>query len=166
MWRATDNMTIGGSLVLLDGEFTDFDNAQCPASDPSLYPPGTNGQCNLSGADTPLSPDYAGNVFLDYEQGVSDALMFNMSLDANFSDEYFLEGDADPENVQDSYIKFNVRLALASSDDKWEVALLGKNLSNEQTSSNGTDIPLLGGGYFRYLDDPRSYSLLLTYNFF
>ena len=45
----------------------------------------------------------------------------------------------------------------------------GKNLSDEETTTWGNDVPLAGQGfsetYFQHIDPPRSYEIQARYNF-
>jgi outer membrane receptor protein involved in Fe transport len=71
--------------------------------------------------------------------------------------------------AQGSYTKVNARIALANIDDVWSIAVLGKNLTDEKTSTWGNDVPLASQGfsetYFQHIDAPRSYELQVRYSF-
>ena len=55
------------------------------------------------------------------------------------------------------------------ADGKWSIAVLGKNLTDEKTSTWGNDIPLgqfgFSGSYFNMMEAPRSYEIQFSYNF-
>ena len=88
------------------------------------------------------------------------------SLDLQYSDEYQPVDDNDPANIQDAFTKINARVELVG-DDRWSVALLGKNLTDETVSNAPNDIPLSNvgflGSYFYFTDPPRSVELQLGY---
>ena len=46
-----------------------------------------------------------------------------------------------------SYTTFNLRLGVGPQDGGWEIALLGKNLSDEQPLTFGGDVPLAGSTF-------------------
>ena len=79
--------------------------------------------------------------------------------DINYSDDFFLAGDNDPDVMQGSFVKINARVSLASNDGRYVFSLLGKNLTDEITSHQGNDIPLAGlyggKGLSSFLDPPR-----------
>jgi iron complex outermembrane recepter protein len=50
-------------------------------------------------------------------------------------------------------------------DGSWEVAVIGKNLTDEYTSGNNNDQPLVPGNGFASTDRLRSYALQATYHF-
>ena len=50
-----------------------------------------------------------------------------------------------PYKMQESYWKYNARIALSDLGGSWEVAAYGRNLSDEATYSFGLDSPLSAG---------------------
>ena len=42
--------------------------------------------------------------------------------------------------TQDSFVKWDARLAFASADDRWEVGVTGRNLSNEYAIHHAYEI--------------------------
>ena len=84
----------------------------------------------------------------------------------------------DENTIQDAYWKINARIALASVDGRWELALIGKNLTDEDTLSASTAVPFgstntpawnipdFEGTYYGTVDRPRSVALQFSYNFF
>ena len=69
------------------------------------------------------------------------------------------------QNYQDSYYNINARMALASDDRKWVIALIGKNLTDEITYGNGAGVGFFTGSWFKNRQEPRTVALDLTYRF-
>ena len=65
----------------------------------------------------------------------------------------------------DSYTKWNARVALSSLESGWEIALIGKNLTDETVTSHGNDVPLYLGAHYVFTERPRSIALQASYNF-
>jgi hypothetical protein len=82
-----------------------------------------------------------------------------LQVDVNFSDEFFYTQDRDAADMQEAYYKINSRLSLAHFNQGWELALVGKNLTNEMTRPAGNDVPLFVGAHFAATDPPRSLAL-------
>lgn len=124
---------------------------------------------DLSGAPLQFSPEYAGSLAIEYFTAITDTLNVRISTDVNFSDEYNVANDLDPVLDQDAFAKFNARVELSSADGMWSVAVLGKNLGDEKTTTWGNDVPLASQGfgetYFQHIDAPRSFVLQGRYNF-
>ncbi|MBK7519071.1 MAG: hypothetical protein IPI75_02785 [Gammaproteobacteria bacterium] len=71
----------------------------------------------------------------------------------------YLDSDLDPNTLQDDYVKVNARIALAAADDRWEVALYGRNLTDETTYTFMVDAPLSAGIYAGWVEEPRVWGL-------
>jgi outer membrane receptor protein involved in Fe transport len=91
--------------------------------------------------------------------------MFRFGADASYKDDYFLDGDLDPNTLQDSYVKVNARIAIGSAEETWEVALYGRNLTDETTYTFVTDAPLSAGIYGAWAEEPMIVGLQARYNF-
>ena len=64
----------------------------------------------------------------------------------------------------------NLRLALAAGDEKWEVAVLGRNLTDEKIVTYANDTPLAfsqfgSPTFYGFVDRPRSIAVQANYRF-
>ena len=99
---------------------------------------------------------------------VSANLLFKGNLNVVYSDSYYTQIGVDKNTRQDSYSKVNARLALASADEKWELAAIGKNLTDEKVSVNSFDSAINGNfplTYVQFITQPRQLALQATYRF-
>jgi outer membrane receptor protein involved in Fe transport len=127
-----------------------------------------NGAQNLDGKGGQFAPDLSANLGLDYETALTSNLLLKGNLNVVYSDSYFTQLGLDVNTEQDSYTKVNARLAIASSDDKWEVALIGKNLTDEEVSVNSFDSAIASNfplTYVKFITQPRQLALQATYRF-
>ena len=120
---------------------------------------------DLSGEDTQFAPEWTGNLSVQYARPITDNLEFIGQADANYTDDYYHAQDLDPEEVTESYTEYNARLAVAQADGKWEVALIGKNLTDETTNIYGNDIPSFTGAHFSLTSAPRTVALQAVMRF-
>jgi hypothetical protein len=90
---------------------------------------------------------------------------FRAALDIIYSDQFYLEQSLDPNLVQDSFTKVNGRIALASIEDTWEIAVIGKNLTDELTYGIGAGMPFFTGAYFESVMEPRTVAVEASYRF-
>lgn len=163
-FAATDWLIIGASVAYLDSEFDDFPFGPCsPGEAPNadVNNDGTPESCSRSGDKTPNAPEWSGNVFADVDADMTNSLRFVASVNVNFSTEYFTEGALDPAAEQSSYERIDARIGVASQDGKWNVSLIGKNLSDEVV--NSFTQPLVGN--IGYPAPPRTVTLQGTVNF-
>ena len=166
-FAVTPHLTLRGAGALTDFEFTKYENGQCY---PGQVPDGLNGQCDYKGKTNQLVPDWQATLAIDWNHAITSGLELRTTADMFASDGYFLSPTLDPNQVQDSYAKFNLRLALGDPDHRWEVALLGKNLTDERTVSMGVGTPLAYSTFGAYsqanvVDEGRTVAIQGRFNF-
>lgn len=165
-WAATENLTVGFAAAILNNEFKEFTNSPCWTIEAVADPVGCLSGKDVSGQPNQFSPDFSANVKFDYLRPVGNSLEFRSTLNVNYSDGYFTAADLDPVYAfQDKWTKVDLRLALMGASDHWELAVIGKNLTDEKTSGNNNDQPLVPGNGFASLDRPRSWAVQGTYRF-
>jgi hypothetical protein len=71
---------------------------------------------------------------------------------------YFLSNDI-------NHLAWTPRYESLSSDGRWELSLIGRNLNDKATSNYGDDVPGQAGSVWRSMDAPRSYSVQLLARF-
>jgi iron complex outermembrane receptor protein len=151
-FRFTDSFRIQGSLAYIDGEFDDYPNGPCGTGQPPDDP--IRNSCNLTGVALPFAPKWSGNVTAYYDAQLTDRWRFDVSATAIFRDDTRTEFPNDPQFVQKSYIKYDMRLGL-TYDERWEVALLGRNLTDEQSFSFSGTGSLAANPVFGIAPDAR-----------
>ncbi len=169
----TENLTLSAAFAYLDATYKSFPDAACnePQIIEFIAAGGARSGCvqDLAGESLQFSPELSGSLALDYYTQISDNLEVRFTTDVMYTDDYDYANDLDPALAQDSYVKVNARIQLSDMDDTWSLAILGKNLTDEKTSTWGNDVPLAGQGftqtYFQHIDPPRSIEIQAAYNF-
>ncbi len=144
-------ISITGSMAYLDAKYLDFPGAQCFFDDPGCNPT-TN---NAAGMPLPRASKWSGTLGFAVEQPVSAGLDFIASGAMTFRSSYFTEESYNPAAVQDAYQKYDLRAGVRASDELWELALVGKNLTNELTASHAFNTPVTGG-ISKFIQQPRT----------
>jgi len=154
----TEEFSIKGSLAYLDAEYNNFANAPCTiGQQQAIADAGGDPQScqqDLSGDSLPFAPDWSGVLSLLYQTSLGDYL-FSSELDTLYTGDQFLAGDLDPHTKEGSNTRFNARLSLAAPTGLWEVAVVGKNLTDEKVRTFANDPFLLDGLYFAFMAPPR-----------
>ncbi|MEH6517848.1 MAG: TonB-dependent receptor [Halioglobus sp.] len=165
-WLIAENLQLDASLALLDAEYDEFLNAPCTA-----LAQATNPECAISGADLGgedllRAPAWSANLGINYALPLPalDARL-TFAADVLLSDSYFVNIDLDPAEEQDSYALLNARIILASANQGWQLALIGRNLTDEEVLTGGADVPLQPGAHFAVLIPPRQLEISLSYQF-
>lgn len=164
--QLTEYLMLAGALAFLDFEFDDFQNGQCLAGQTPNSPDGIN--CDYTGKTNQYVADFAGNLVLSYIRPISAEVGIGLGLDAIFTDDYNPSQNLDPTVVQDGYVKFNGRAAIAAIDRTWELALVAKNLTDEVIVMYASDTPTAytifeTKGHYGFLEPPRSVALQFNY---
>ncbi|WP_268830430.1 TonB-dependent receptor domain-containing protein [Sphingomonas changnyeongensis] len=164
----TDRLTLSGAVAYLDFKFTDFTSGQCFFQ----QVPGPGGFCDYTGKRNALSPRWSGNANADFRQPLTDALKLGINLNMDFSSSFIASANLDPRTRQSGFARLGARIALAADDDRWEVALVGRNLTNQRILQQAGPLPLSttitrGGGiaYTGIYDRPRNIALAFNLRF-
>ncbi|MGN6595526.1 TonB-dependent receptor [Sphingopyxis terrae] len=163
-----EGLTISGAIAYLDFKFTNFTDGQCYY----LQTPGPGGFCDYSGKRNALSPKWSGNLNVDYWTPVGSDLKLSFNVNADFSSSYIAAANLDPRTYQGSYAKLGARVALGQIDNRWEVALIGRNLTDQRILQTGSAMPLAttitggaGNAYNGIVDRPRTIAVQVTGRF-
>ncbi len=175
-WKVAEGLIFSASAAYLDAQYDSFNNAACTVAQTVAFRAnGAAGVCtqDLSGQKTRYSPEWTANLNAQYvlplsrlgASGFLKGLQLSTIVNVNFSDDYFLTANAEPILKQKAYTKVDVRIALGDSKDRWELAFLGKNLSNELTSNFGGRIALLSGSFFKLTERLRTLAVQARLSF-
>jgi len=166
-WAITDDWSMNGSIGYLDFEFDDFQNGQCNQGQTPTSP---NGFCDYTGKTNQYVADWSGNIGVNYEHPLTENLLFSATLDTQFTTDYNPSQNLDPRIEQDGYAMWNLRVALGDADDRWEVAILGRNLTDEEVVSYANDTPLAFSQFgaptwYGFVERSRSVAVQASYRF-
>ncbi|MFN4222372.1 MAG: ligand-gated channel, partial [Novosphingobium meiothermophilum] len=81
-----------------------------------------------------------------YETPVSDGYKFGLNVDTRFSSSYLASGFGNPFSRQGKYAVLDAGVRFAAEDDNWQIAVIGKNLTNRFVVTGVVDGPSTGGG--------------------
>ena len=86
---------------------------------------------DVSGVQLQRAPETSGAVVAIYEAPVGNLGYLLVRGDYLFTDDVSFDS-LDPTLTQSSYGVFNARVALKAESDKWEIALIGENVGDEE----------------------------------
>jgi outer membrane receptor protein involved in Fe transport len=101
---------------------------------------------DLSGVATALAPKWTGALEANYEHGLTENLVFGASANLKYSSSYLSNPFGNPASRQDAYTTLDASIRVRTKDQRWELALIGKNLTNEYVVYNVGDAPSSGSG--------------------
>jgi iron complex outermembrane recepter protein len=122
-WRASDMLTLSGTIAYLDAKFTGdyFADGRSIATGAGLGP-------NLRGRVTPRAPSWAGNIGADLKLPVSDSMNFGLNTNARYSGSYFANDNTFNDPRQKPFWTVDGAISLSGQDDKWKLSLVGVNI--------------------------------------
>ncbi|CAN7229128.1 TonB-dependent receptor [Phenylobacterium sp. LjRoot219] len=91
---------------------------------------------SLSGGRLVRAPDWQASFGFDYERAIGDGLTLVVSNANQYSSKYLANLGDRADFYQQGFIKSDLTLALRGADERWEVALIGKNLTDRLTAGN------------------------------
>jgi iron complex outermembrane recepter protein len=128
---------------------------------------------NLSGKPTADSPRWVGMLGIDHDSQVGPNLIFGLSTDLRYSDNYSVSPFAQPLARQSSYVNVDAAIRLRTTDHRWKLEAIGKNLTNNFIVTYASDMPATGtppgaetgqlADQFALFAPARSVTLQLTY---
>ena len=156
-WAFLDGWQLGLSLGWLDSTYGSFVNQACyltptqtiaqgctriggaplpPSATVCIGNPGVICAQDLSGLATSFAPEWSGTMSLEYRRSLPGEwlglpLAMRARVDLTATDEFYTTVNGAPGSKQEAYAKLDARLAIASADGRWEVALVGRNLTDE-----------------------------------
>ena len=93
-----------------------------------------------------LAPKWVGSLGMSYETDITDALVLGLSVDGRYSGRYLASPFGNPIDSQNSYAVLDASASITTSDKRWSLALIGKNLTNKFYITGAQDAPTTGGG--------------------
>ena len=121
---------------------------------------------DLTGNRIPNSPELSINSSATVELLVNDQWRFIGQLDFLWEDDIPRDLRATPALFSEAHVDVDLRLGLRSADDKWDVALWVRNLTDAQYLTEAYEV--LGFGFFIAAGNynyPRTYGIDITRNF-
>ncbi|MCB1685834.1 MAG: TonB-dependent receptor [Pseudomonadales bacterium] len=143
MFLATPDVQLHGSLGYVDATYDEFMGAQCIVADVSGAfedPTCVNGFEDLSGKRLERSPKWEVNLGVDWQKQINNDFILSSSLSMYYSGNYYVRQDFHPYGEQDDFTKWDARIALATPDDTWEVALIGRNLTDKRIIQHAYEV--------------------------
>lgn len=139
----SDGLEVGASFSYLDHQFDSYTGAPVTI----VQQAGGLTSQDLSGKRGAYAPKLSGNLYADYTKDFSENWYLSARIDVNYKDDFYTDGDLDEASLQEAYTKINVRLAVSSTDERWELAIYGRNLTDKVTYTASLDAPLSAGNY-------------------
>ena len=145
VWRATQELNLTAGAAYNRAKYVSFTVAQCPA---------TMGcqSYDRSGQPLPRAPKFSFNAGFDYSHAISDGLKIGVNGEGIWTSSYWTSEVGDTAGILKGFWRLNAGVRIGATDDRWELALIGRNLTNKYYMLVSNDkvlsVPGNYGGYF------------------
>jgi len=165
-WRATDNLTLGLNAGYVDATFDEYKGTFCKIiredgtpEDPTCT---SNDRGDLSGERIERTPKFESTLTADWKSQLTARTQLALNGAVSYTSDQFITQDMTPLFKQDAYTKVDLRAAISDIDDRWEVALIGRNLTDRLTMNHAFQV---GRAWAASVATPRYVTLQGTWRF-
>jgi len=103
---------------------------------------------DLSGTPLSRAPKWQASFGIDYELPVGDNMKLRFGTSGQYSSRYLTNLGRRDDFYQDEFFKLNANITLAGADDRWQISLIGNNLTNQYTTGLCFNSNNAGGIFF------------------
>jgi len=147
-----EQLSLTASLAYLDAEFTD--RPVGPQNGLGTLPPADDvaGAANYNGLTPEDSPEWTGSLVGQWTDSLGiGGVDYFLRGEVAYTDDHFQDAALDPRSLQEAVTILNARIGLEDPEGRWQVALWGKNLTDElyfqELSSQAVGGFISGGGF-------------------
>jgi iron complex outermembrane receptor protein len=143
-----EGLLFNGSYGYLDAEFVEF--AEGATAD-------------HTGNTLPRAPEHKVNLGVSYQWALGRIGTASVRVDWTYQDDIFFEASNTPLEVQKAYDTWDARVAVESLNGEWELAVWGKNLSDELIKDHSVAFAPFGYELVSFAE-PRTAGVTLTWS--
>lgn len=142
-FRATEQISLHAAAGYNRARYTTFTNAACYGGQALLEPANCIGnKQNLTGEPLPRAPDWSGTAGVAWDGDLTPDLKLGVSVDGRYTSHYNFISTNNPFAIQKGYAVVDASARLYNADNRWELALIGRNLTNKFYFVVGSERPL------------------------
>jgi iron complex outermembrane receptor protein len=147
----TENLSVDVNLGYMDAGYKEY-----------IGPNGTDISAQRHLVNT---PEWTARLAPRYTLPLGDLGDLTFSLDVSYRDKTYTTVSSSEVLAQDGYSLVNAGISLEAPDQRWRIALGGKNLTDKAYLAHGFDLSDSLGYQLGYYGAPRTYSLTASYRY-
>jgi iron complex outermembrane receptor protein len=148
-WRAAPGLNLTAAGGYNRAKYINFPGAPCylgqTAAEGCIATPqpggGTANAQNFAGRTLHRAPEWVVNLGATYDTALSSGLRMGLAGDASYTSSYWAQENLAPASIQDAFWRLGASVRVYTPDEKWELSLIGRNLTNEYYLTQGSDQP-------------------------
>lgn len=160
--RPVPGLTLTADVAYLNSIYRSYPGAPCTALQTAQARANGIAACvqDMSGKRRAFAPEWSGNIGAEYVTDIGSDFRLNLQGDIYFTSFFYQQPIADRLLSQDSFAKINARIGFGARNGRWEVAVIGRNLTNKLTASFRA-FSAASASYQALADTPRSVGIQL-----
>lgn len=143
--RPTSTFDITASGAYMDIKYDDYPGAPCLASQPVAQcdplVPASVAANNLAGFRPPYTSKWTGSVTAHYRLNLTDYKFDLTGIAAGRSGFFDADNQHPDYGYQHGFVKIDARIQFAPQNDRWHIAVVGKNLTDKLTTGSAFGFP-------------------------
>lgn len=145
-----EGLSLHGAAAYNDGIYSSFPAAPCyngqtPTQGCTLDALGNPTQ-DLGDSELIRAPEWNISGGFNLEAALSSGLKVGFSADAMYSSSFLTDATSAPNGRMPSYTLIDSSIRLGDQNEVWELALIGRNLTNKYYWVASADVPFTGSG--------------------
>ena len=168
-----EGLSINGAASYNDGKYSEYQNAPCYGGQTVALGCRADGTQDLSNTELIRAPKWNLSSGFDFNTPIGQSLQLGLNGNVSYTDSYLTDASSAPNGRQRGYTLVNATARLSGADDRWEVALIGRNLTNKYYIVGSSLVPFAfdptGAGTlldrFGSVSRGREVALRLSYRF-
>jgi iron complex outermembrane receptor protein len=145
-WYPVPNFDITGSGAYQNPTYDNYPGASCLATQTLAQcnpaDPASVAANNIKGTQLAYTSKFTGNIQVHYRHYVASDYKLDGVVAVSGRSGYYPSDNQDPNfGYQPGYAKVDVRVQFAPRDDRWHIAVVGKNLTNVESVGMAFDLP-------------------------
>ncbi|WP_068088996.1 TonB-dependent receptor [Novosphingobium rosa] len=101
---------------------------------------------SLAGKPVPRAPLWNLSAGFTYDTVIGSGLKLGLNGDVTYSSSYLTDATDAPNSRQPAYALLNAGIRLGSEDERWQFAVIGRNLTSKYYFAAAPDVPFTGSG--------------------
>ncbi|MDB5704143.1 MAG: hypothetical protein JWN66_1259 [Sphingomonas bacterium] len=154
-YRPVQGLSLRGSASYNDAYYRTFVGAQCYASQTAAQGCVAGSQ-NLSGRDLSRAPDWILSAGAMYDFDIGGGYRMQLNADARRTSSYYVAVNLNPNALQRGFTLLNAGARFTLPDDRWSLAVIGRNLTNQRYATMGNDKAAGLGDVYATAGEPRA----------
>lgn len=124
-----DKLTLRGAVGYNRARYLSFLGAPCYTAETEAQGC-VGGVQDLSGTSLVRAPKLNISGGATYDTPMTETMNLGLSVDGRYTSGYWMQENQNPLGYQNGFFLLNASVRLHHPDDRWELALIGKNLTN------------------------------------